>query len=83
MRHRRRLSAGRVMLTAFGVISAATMVTAYSLETRAAVWIAVFAAGCAATAIYGLLIEAWIFAILESIWASIALRRFRARRADA
>jgi hypothetical protein len=71
------------MLTAFGVLAAATMVTAYGLEPRGSAWVAVFAAGCVGTAVYGLLIGAWIFAVLESIWAAIAFFRFRVRRAAA
>jgi len=31
-----------------------------------------------ATAIYAIATDSWLFAILEFIWAAIALRRFRA-----
>lgn len=55
------------MLTAFGLVGATTMVTAYALEDRSAIWIAVFAVGCAATAVYGVLTGASIFAALETI----------------
>ena len=65
------------MLTAFGVVAAATMVGAYALEDRGPRWIAVFAAGCAATAVYGALTGAWIFVVLESVWAVVATVRFR------
>lgn len=65
------------MLTAFGVLAATTMIVAYANEARHVRWIAVFAAGCAATAVYGALSGAWIFVDLETIWAGIALRRFR------
>lgn len=68
------------MLTAFGVIAAGAMVLSYALEARSARWIAVFAVACAATAVYGVLTEAWIFAILESGWAVIATRRFLGQR---
>lgn len=68
------------MLTAFGVVAAATMVGAYALEPRGDVWIAVFAAGCAATALYGALTGAWIFVVLETVWAAVALARFRRAR---
>jgi len=64
------------MLTAFGVVAAPTMVVSYALESRSQRWILIFAGGCAATALYGVLTEAWIFAILESVWSVIALRRF-------
>lgn len=64
------------MLTAFGVVAAATMVGAYALEPRDTRWIAVFAVGCAATALYGALTGAWIFVVLETVWAIIAVDRF-------
>ena len=68
------------MLTAFGVVAASTMVISYALESRREIWIAVFAGGCLATAVYGVLTEAWIFAGLESIWAIVAILRFRTAR---
>lgn len=69
------------MLTIFGVLSATVMVVAYALESRGRVWIAIFAAACLTTALYGVLTESWIFAALETIWAAIALRRFAATAA--
>ncbi|MFV1990033.1 MAG: hypothetical protein ACC652_04765 [Acidimicrobiales bacterium] len=68
------------MLTAFGVIAATVLVVSYALESRGSNWIAVFAGGCAATAFYGVLTGAWIFVVLESVWAVIALRRFQVAR---
>lgn len=65
------------LLTAFGVIAASVMVTSYALEDRHRYWIAVFALGCAATAVYGVLSGAWVFAVLETIWAGIAVRKFQ------
>lgn len=65
------------MLTLFGVVAALTMVVSYALEGRHRRWIAVFAVGCAATSIYGVLTQAWIFAVLETVWALIALHRYR------
>ncbi len=65
------------VLTAFGFVAATTMVVSYALEGRDRRWIAVFAVGCAATGIYGLLTSAWIFAVLETVWAAIAIHRFR------
>jgi len=65
------------MLTAFGVVAATTMIVAYANEARHVRWIAVFAAGCVATAIYGALSGAWIFVVLETIWAGIAIQRYR------
>ena len=71
------------MITAFGVIAATIMVVAYALESRGPKWIAVFAAGCAATAIYRVLTGAWIFVVLEGLWAVIATHRFRTTRSTA
>ncbi len=68
------------MLTAFGAAAAATMVTAYALESRGNGWILVFAAGCLGTAIYGVATEAWIFAVLETLWAGIAISRWTRTR---
>jgi hypothetical protein len=65
------------MLTAFGVVAAAAMVTSYALESRDRRWIAVFSVACLATSVYAVATGSWLFAILEFIWATIALRRFR------
>ncbi len=65
------------MLTVFGAAAASIMVVSYALEERHVRWIAVFALGCAATAFYGFLTQAWIFAALESVWAIIAVRRYQ------
>ncbi len=65
------------MLTVFGAVAALTMVVSYALEDQHRRWIAVFALGCAATSLYGLLTQAWIFAVLESTWAVIAMYRYR------
>ncbi len=64
------------MLTIVGATAAAVMVISYALEERGRVWIAVFAAACAATALYGLATEAWVFAGLEAVWSVVATRRF-------
>jgi hypothetical protein len=64
------------VLTIFGIVSATTMVVAYGFEQRNPLWIAVFATGCLATAVYGVLTGAWVFAILETAWAVLAVRRF-------
>lgn len=64
------------LLTTFGLIAATTMVVSYALEDRHHRWIAVFAIGCAATALYGLLTGAWIFAVLETLWAAVATHKF-------
>lgn len=77
VRRRGRLLPPRSMLTAFGPGSAALMVTAYALEARSRHWVGVFAGACLATAIYGTLTRAWIFAALEAVWSAIAFLRCR------
>ena len=67
----------RSLLTAFGAIAATTMVVSYALEDRHRRWIAVFAVGCAATAVYGILTNAWIFVALETLWAAVAIHRYQ------
>ena len=71
-----------MLTTGFGVVAAGTMVLAYGLETRHVLWVAVFAVGCFATALYGAVTEAWVFAILETLWGGIALVRFKRRQAQ-
>ena len=68
------------MLTAFGLVAASTMVIAYGMEERNPMWVAVFAVACLATALYGVLTEAWVFAVLETIWSALALNRFSKQR---
>ena len=63
------------MLTIFGIAAAVTMVSSYALESRGRGWITVFACGCVAAAVFGVLTGAWIFAALESVWAVFAIRR--------
>ena len=71
------------MLTIFEVTAATSMVVSYAPEDRHQRWIAVFALGCVATAVYGILTRAWIFAGLETVWAVITMTRFRVTQARA
>jgi len=64
-------------LTLFGFISVGIMLLAYALEHRDTVWILVFAIACLSSALYGLLAGTWPFALVESIWTIVALRRWR------
>lgn len=68
-------------LTAFGFAAVGSMFVTYWLEDRSAWFVLVFAAACAASALYGLLAGAAPFAVVESLWAVVALFRFRKRRA--
>ena len=59
------------------------MLVCYALEERDPGWILGFAAACAAGSAYGFLQGAWPFGLVEAVWALVALRRWRARRAAA
>jgi len=63
-------------LTLFGFISVATMLLAYTLERRGRFWILLFALACLSSALYGLLAGTWPFALVESVWAFVALHRW-------
>ena len=67
-------------LTLFGAISVGSMLLAYALEERAAVFVLAFAAACLASAAYGFLQGAWPFGVVEVIWSGVALRRWWLRR---
>ncbi|MCT0226397.1 hypothetical protein [Synechococcus sp. CS-1328] len=67
-------------LTIFGVAAVTVMLIAYIQEERAAAWILVFAVGCLASGIYGLLAGAWPFMVAELLWTVVAYRRWRRRR---
>ena len=67
-------------LTLFGAIAVGSMLLAYALEERAAVFVLAFAAACLASAAYGFLQGAWPFGVVEVIWSGVALRRWWLRR---
>jgi hypothetical protein len=67
-------------LTLFGAIAVGSMLLAYALEERAAVFVLAFAAACLASAAYGFLQGAWPFGVVEVIWSGVALRRWLRRR---
>jgi hypothetical protein len=64
----------------FGIAAVAVMVVSYALEERGSAYVLVFALSCAAAATYAILIRSWPFAVAESIWAAIAVRRWWRRR---
>ena len=68
------------MLTAFGSVAVAVMLVSYWLEPRSRWMIAVFAAGCAATAAYSALETVYPITVIESLWGLVALQRFIGRR---
>ena len=69
-------------LLIFGSVAVGAMLVTYALEERSPWFILAFAGACAASALYGLLIQAWPFAAIEAVWSGVALRRW-SRRAGA
>ena len=55
------------------------MVLAYALEGRHRAFVALFAAGFAASNAYGFLIGSIPFGLAEAVWSLAALRRLRHR----
>ncbi len=68
-------------LLIFGTISVATMLAMYALEERGSVYVAGFAAACVASSVYAILVGAYPFAVVEAIWAAVAVRRWSRRTA--
>jgi hypothetical protein len=58
------------------------MMIAYALESRAALFVLIFAGACLASSAYGFLQGAWPFGVVEIVWAGVAFLRWRRRRAD-
>lgn len=69
-------------LTLFGLLAVSAMLLFYALEDRSPWFIFAFAIACALGSIYGFLQGAWLFGVIEAIWAVIALARFRKRSAS-
>jgi hypothetical protein len=70
-----------VNLTTFGFVAVGSMFATYWLEDRSPWFVLLFAAACAASALYGFLAGTIPFGVVETLWAGVALLRFRARRA--
>jgi len=63
-----------------GIIAISIMVISYALQDRNPGYIALFSFGCATAAIYAVLINAYPFAIAESIWSLVAFSRWKKTR---
>ena len=64
---------GRGRVTVYGVTALTFMMVMYWLEHRGPVFILGFALGCLLSSIYGFLVGAWPFGVLEAIWCLIAV----------
>jgi hypothetical protein len=71
------------VLTAFGALAVTFMVVMYALERRGPGYTLSFACGCLLSSVYGFLVGAWPFGVVEVIWAGVALNRYRLRRDQA
>ena len=66
-------------LTVFGFLAVCMMLVFYALEDRSRWCVLGFAGACAMGSVYGFLIGAWPFGMVEAIWAVVALRRWKVR----
>jgi hypothetical protein len=65
------------VVTLYGVCALTFMMLMYAFEHRGAHFVLMFALGCALSSVYGFLAGAWPFGVVELIWATIAVRRYR------
>ena len=66
-------------LTAFGAVAVTSMLVFYAFEDRSPWFVLAFAGACLASSAYGFLQGAWPFGIVELVWSTVALRRWRLR----
>ena len=71
------------VLHAFGLVAVTFTLICYALEDRSPGYILGFAAGSAASAVYGFLQGAWPFGLVEIAWTLVAIRRWHTHRAAA
>lgn len=69
-------------LTVYGAVAVTLMMIAYALESRAALFVLIFASACLASSAYGFLQGAWPFGVVEIVWAGVAFLRWRRRTTD-
>ena len=66
-------------LTLFGLLAVSGMLVFYALEDRNHWYILAFAGACALASLYGFLLGAWPFGVVEAIWSAVAVHRWRMR----
>ena len=67
-------------IEAFGALAVSSMALFYALEPQGPVFVLLFALACLASSLYALAIRSWPFAVIELLWAGIALRRWSETR---
>ena len=68
--------------TIIGLIAVTAMVGFYAIEDRHHLMILAFGAACGLASIYGFLIGAWPFAVVEAVWMIVAVIRWQRRLAQ-
>lgn len=68
-------------LTLFGLVAVVLMLVLYALEDRHSGYVLAFAGACLLASSYGFLQGAWPFGVVEAVWATVAVHRWRKRRA--
>jgi hypothetical protein len=68
-------------VTAFGLAAVTAMLIFYALEDHSPAFVLAFAAACVAAAAYGFAQGAWPFGVVETVWAGVAIHRWRRRTA--
>ena len=63
----------------FGAVAVSLMAIFYALEDRSPRYTLYFAGACLASSAYAASIRSWPFAVVELLWAGVALRRFSVR----
>ena len=63
-------------LTAFGLFAVTAMLVTYALENWSPWFILAFAVACLLGSVYGFLLGAWPFGVVEGIWSVVAVRRW-------
>ena len=63
-------------LTLFGLFAVSAMLVCYAFEDRSRWFILGFSLACVLGSVYGFLQGAWPFALVEFVWALVALRRW-------
>ena len=68
------------MLHLFGLVAVTFTLVCYAFEDRSPTYILGFAAGSAASAVYGFMQGACPVGLVEIAWTIVAIRRWTARR---
>ncbi|MEM8606769.1 MAG: hypothetical protein AAGF92_06670 [Myxococcota bacterium] len=64
------------MVEVYGAVAVTLMVLFYTLERRSRHFVLAFSVSCLMSASYAVAIQSWPFAVVETIWAGVALQRW-------